>query len=204
MRKSSKRYAVIIAVFIFTMVSGFSLFANAEDFCPHQYSVIDHEDPTEDTDGYTIYRCELCGDEYTVTLFAAGHDWGGWIVTKEPTETEPGMRYRTCSRGLTHTEWAEIPPLGVAQIPEIISETGQVFPESVAREQDPRIDSYHVADIAAASVAGGIGLVYLLMTLRVAIESNIIFRHHRMTKIKNQSECLRRYKRGKSIWKKPL
>ncbi len=40
-----------------------------------------------------------------------GHDWGAWVVTKEPTYTEEGSRNHTCSR-CDHVEVEAIPILG--------------------------------------------------------------------------------------------
>lgn len=49
------------------------------------------------TDGYTLHRC-ACGDSYKDnTVKAKGHTWGGWVTTKEPTETTTGVNTRTCS-----------------------------------------------------------------------------------------------------------
>ena len=55
--------------------------------------------PTCTEKGYTTHTCSRCGNSYqdseTATL---GHDWGEWVVTKEPTETEDGSQHRNCSR----------------------------------------------------------------------------------------------------------
>ena len=34
----------------------------------------------------------------TEVMEALGHDWGEWVVVKEPTEEEPGREERTCNR----------------------------------------------------------------------------------------------------------
>lgn len=64
--------------------------------------------PTCTEKGYTTHTCSRCGNSYqdseTATL---GHDWGEWVVTKEPTETEDGSQTRVCRRagcGATETE----------------------------------------------------------------------------------------------------
>ncbi|MBR2634524.1 MAG: Ig-like domain-containing protein [Clostridia bacterium] len=51
------------------------------------------------TDGYMEYFCE-CGlkEKGAVTQEALGHLWGEWIVIKEASATEPGLRRATCSR----------------------------------------------------------------------------------------------------------
>ena len=40
---------------------------------------------------------------------AAGHSWGEWIVTKEPTYTEAGEKQRVCANDPTHIETEVIP-----------------------------------------------------------------------------------------------
>ena len=55
--------------------------------------------PTCESDGYTLHRCELCGDEYEDTpVEALGHDYGDWITVKEPTCEEEGLEVRSCLR----------------------------------------------------------------------------------------------------------
>lgn len=66
---------------------------------------------TCETKGYTTHTCsrEGCGvsyvDNYTNAL---GHDWGEWSIT-EPTETEPGVKTRTCKNDGSHTEAVILP-----------------------------------------------------------------------------------------------
>ena len=40
---------------------------------------------------------------------ATGHDWGEWVVTKEPTEKQKGEEIRTCKNDPSHTEKRDIP-----------------------------------------------------------------------------------------------
>ena len=55
-------------------------------------------DPTCTEDGYITYTCSGCGDTYTGdTIPTTGHSWGEWIVTKEATETETGLKKHICS-----------------------------------------------------------------------------------------------------------
>ena len=77
----------------------------------HNYTIV-VTDPTCTTGGYTTHTC-ACGDNFTTApINPLGHDWD-WdnsVVTKEPTEEEPGIRTYTCTRcGATDT--AEIPKL---------------------------------------------------------------------------------------------
>lgn len=45
-------------------------------------------------------------------VIEAAHDWGEWVVTKEPTETETGLEERTCARDPEHKQTRVIPVLG--------------------------------------------------------------------------------------------
>ena len=68
--------------------------------------------PTCTEKGYTTHTC-ACGDSYVDTYTdALGHAWDNGKVTKEPTETETGVKTFTCTRcGETKTE--VIPATGV-------------------------------------------------------------------------------------------
>ena len=68
--------------------------------------------PTCTEKGYTTHTC-ACGDSYVDTYTdALGHAWNNGKVTKEPTETETGVKTFTCTRcGETKTE--VIPATGV-------------------------------------------------------------------------------------------
>ena len=61
--------------------------------------------PTCTEKGYTTHTC-ACGDSYVDTYVdALGHAWDNGKVTKEPTETETGVKTFTCTRcGETKTE----------------------------------------------------------------------------------------------------
>ena len=64
----------------------------------HSHSYVDVvTNPTCTEKGYTTHTCD-CGDSYVDTYTtAAGHTYGEWAITKEPTETETGSKERTCS-----------------------------------------------------------------------------------------------------------
>ena len=61
--------------------------------------------PTCTAKGYTTHTC-ACGDSYVDTYTdALGHAWDNGKVTKEPTETETGVKTFACTRcGETRTE----------------------------------------------------------------------------------------------------
>ena len=69
--------------------------------------------PTCTADGYTTYVCEHCGDSYTEPGTAKlGHNMGEWVVTEDPTCSEPGSKERSCLRGCGLIETATVKPSG--------------------------------------------------------------------------------------------
>ena len=77
--------------------------------------------PTCTEKGYTTHTC-ACGDSYVDTYVdALGHAWDNGKVTKEPTETETGVKTFTCTRcGETKTE--TIPATGVMDVTEMFTD----------------------------------------------------------------------------------
>lgn len=48
-----------------------------------------------------VTYCSKCGAEISrkkTTIYALGHNWGGWTTIKEPTVTQTGIKKRSCSR----------------------------------------------------------------------------------------------------------
>ena len=67
------------------------------------------KEPTCTTPGSKTTRCK-CGETQTEEIPALGHKWGEWVVTKEATEKEEGLKIRKCTReGCTETETKSIP-----------------------------------------------------------------------------------------------
>ncbi len=77
--------------------------------------------PTCTEKGYTTHTC-ACGDSYVDTYVdALGHAWDNGKVTKEPTETETGVKTFTCTRcGETKTE--TIPATGSVDVTEMFTD----------------------------------------------------------------------------------
>ena len=77
--------------------------------------------PTCTEKGYTTHTC-ACGDSYVDTYVdALGHAWDNGKVTKEPTETETGVKTFTCTRcGETRTE--TIPAAGVMDVTKMFTD----------------------------------------------------------------------------------
>ena len=77
--------------------------------------------PTCTEKDYTTHTC-ACGDSYVDTYVdALGHAWDNGKVTKEPTETESGVKTFTCTRcGETKTE--TIPATGSVDVTEMFTD----------------------------------------------------------------------------------
>ena len=68
--------------------------------CPHSYSVTNVA-PTCVEDGYALYVCSLCGDNYKNydgAIKALGHSYSDWYVLDEATCLNEGHSQRDCSR----------------------------------------------------------------------------------------------------------
>ncbi len=48
--------------------------------------------------GYSTYACATCGYTYTANYTPRAHQPGDWLVVKEPTGTENGLRVRYCTQ----------------------------------------------------------------------------------------------------------
>ena len=66
----------------------------------HEYAESARTDATCTVDGSVTYTCQRtgCGDTYTETLAATGHDRSGGKAFKEATCTEPQIEYVICSK----------------------------------------------------------------------------------------------------------
>ena len=63
---------------------------------PHSYTETITQEPTCTEDGVKTYTCE-CGNSYTETIPATGHNYGDFVVTKSATCTEDGVKTKTCA-----------------------------------------------------------------------------------------------------------
>lgn len=61
----------------------------------HTYTSTVTQEPTCISDGTTIYTCE-CGDSYTETIPATGHNWTAWEDSPLATCTQDGTKVRYC------------------------------------------------------------------------------------------------------------
>lgn len=61
----------------------------------HDYAEYGY-DATCEREGYHRYQCRRCDHIYIETEPKTGHDWGEWIIDKEDTPTEDGLRHHIC------------------------------------------------------------------------------------------------------------
>ena len=69
---------------------------------------------------YTATFENAAFDKQTKTvkdIDALGHDWSEWVVSKEATETETGLKGRVCNHDSSHVETLEIPRIGHEHMP---------------------------------------------------------------------------------------
>ena len=77
--------------------------------------------PTCTEKGYTTHTC-ACGESYRDGYTAAlGHAWDNGKVTKEPTETETGVRTYTCTR-CSETKTETIPATGSVDVTQMFTD----------------------------------------------------------------------------------
>ena len=62
----------------------------------HSYTSKVTKPATCTENGVRTYTCE-CGDSYTETIPATGHNYGDFVVTKSATCTEDGVKTKTCA-----------------------------------------------------------------------------------------------------------
>lgn len=100
----------------------------------HAYAVVDYRSPTCTEPGCRTYACGICGNTYTETISALGHAWGEWMVDREPTATEEGLRHRICQNDPSHVETDTVPVL------EEVAETGGAGRDGAAQHDAGGMD----------------------------------------------------------------
>jgi len=111
----------------------------------HNYIEEVVKEPDCENEGEKVLTCEHCGDAYTIIIPALGHNYGDWIIDKEPTEEEEGRRHKVCGRDSSHvfeetierlepavdTETPEPPELPEPEKPEDTKNNEEAFPGSM-------------------------------------------------------------------------
>lgn len=88
---------VLCSIMVFSL---FVFSAAAAETCSHMYSATNVA-PSCVEDGYTLYVCPLCGDnykDYQAGVSALGHNYGPWYNVDKATCTEEGHDHRDCLR----------------------------------------------------------------------------------------------------------
>ena len=66
----------------------------------HKVVNVEAKDPGCTLDGYTFYSyCELCGESFVdkEVIHSSGHEESDWIIDKEPTCVEDGLKHKECT-----------------------------------------------------------------------------------------------------------
>ena len=79
----------------------------------HNWVVTGNQKATCTEKGKKTWKCSLCGETYTETYPALGHDWDEGKVTAVPHGFTPGERTYTCRRDASHTRTEEVGGLAV-------------------------------------------------------------------------------------------
>ena len=125
----------LVAIFLIVMLSIHPIATIASEFeldtGDHQVEIIQHIPATPHEDGSLTVRCVDCGRLFVFTLYATGCIWSSWVVEREATCTQTGLRRSTCNAGRTpHSRTEVIPATGHSFIreesPASCTEPGEV------------------------------------------------------------------------------
>ncbi len=93
----------------------------------------------------TVVYCSVCGEEIsreTKSIPAKGHNFGGWVVTIEPTMTTDGVKVRECL-ACDETEEGVAPKTGITIT--LTDSEGKVISETVV---EGNVTDYSFSDLA--------------------------------------------------------
>ncbi|MBQ8228370.1 MAG: InlB B-repeat-containing protein [Clostridia bacterium] len=110
--------------------------------------------PTCTEQGYTKTTCSNCSYVATSNYVSAkGHTYGDWVVTKQPTTTQTGIKTKTCHCGATITE----------TMPKLTA------PEYFVEFEDDSIDLYYKDVISTNLSTNGSKIIYTSSDTSVAV-----------------------------------
>ena len=119
-----------------TIDGGNDALKNAKIHCNYVSHTHSYKDvvtaPTCTAKGYTTHTC-ACGDSYVDTYTdALGHAWDNGKVTKEPTETETGVKTFTCTR-CAETKTEVIPATGSVDVTKMFTDVSHSWADDGIR-----------------------------------------------------------------------
>ena len=145
----------------------------------HELALVDAVAPTCETSGHkAYYKCDECGKYYedetatveitnleTMNLAALGHDWNEWVVVKEPTAVETGLKERTCKNNPSHKDQQELAKIAVkveaeekveelAEVDKIVDIAEEAINAVIAGDNVAGINEELKAEILAAANSG--------------------------------------------------
>ncbi len=114
MSKKGKMLIPIVSVLIFIIIgmTWFAATAMSEGSCNHQWILQNQLLPTCTETGQESYKCSFCGEEFTVSVAALGHEWGVCTIVLKATCAEDGLIRCYCTRDDSHYEDKVLPATG--------------------------------------------------------------------------------------------
>ena len=77
-------------------INSIEIRANDPNAHYHDFKLVSTTDATCDKEGSKIYECS-CGEKKIEIIAKTAHKYGEWVIEKEATETETGIKSRTCT-----------------------------------------------------------------------------------------------------------
>ena len=120
-----------------------------------------------------VTYCSICGLELsreTVTVPPTGHDWGDWVIIKEATSEEPGLRQRVCNTDPSHVEAATIDgdkeDVSDDEVPDVIIPDDEVPAAGGETVKTGDTTDLWAWMLVMAVSAVGLGTIFVVLKLR--------------------------------------
>ena len=75
----------------------------------HQYEIQSQVLAACEESGYINYICEICGENNLELIKATGHNFGEWVMSKEATLFQAGLKNKVCINNHEHILTEDIP-----------------------------------------------------------------------------------------------
>ena len=147
-------------------INSIEIRANDPNAHYHVFKLVSTTDATCDKEGSKIYECS-CGEKKTEIIAKTAHKYGEWVIEKEATETETGIKSRTCTV-CNNKETQKIPVKGtVDQTPTPTPEGAQVHNFT----KDEKTSTFYTISGDDLTEKGG-DVTYAGLTLTQALKMN--------------------------------
>ena len=152
--------------------------------CDHDYRKAEETAPTCTEEGSVRYTCSKCGESYTESIAALGHNYGAWKTVRKATAVAEGEQQSSCSRcgDIQKKKISKLTPVlvtNVTAIPLKVKQSTSAVKVTKMQTGDS-IKSWTSSNSAVATVnaAGKItakkkGTAYITVTLKSGISKKI-------------------------------